>query len=163
MSDVHIQQGDFDVGLEYQHLCDAAGNAGAVVFFVGLVRELYEILSDDRVDYIQLEHYPGMTESLIQAIVDEARDKFPFEAATVIHRVGKVYANQQIVMVAISSRHRDNAFKAAQFIMDYLKTRAPLWKKEVGSKGEQWLGTKQSDHEAARLWSEQIGSEQNSK
>ena len=154
MSEVQIQQGDFDVALEYQQICDAADNAGAVIFFVGLVRELYETLSADQVDYIQLEHYPRMTESSIQTIVDEARDKFPFEKAKVIHRVGKIYANQQIVMVAISSRHRDNAFKAAQFIMDYLKTRAPLWKKEVGSKGEQWLGTKQSDHEAARLWSE---------
>ena len=160
MSDVQIQYDDFDVAAEYQQLCDQSENAGAVVFFVGLVRELYASLSDDRIDYIELEHYPGMTESSIQAIVEQARAEFPFESARVIHRVGKIYANQQIVMVAISSRHRDNAFKAARFIMDYLKTRAPLWKKEVGSKGQQWLSTKQSDHAAAQRWSDQMANEE---
>lgn len=168
MNDVQIQRGDFDVAVEYQRLCDAADSSGAVVFFVGLVRELYENLNEDRVDYLELEHYPGMTELSIQAIVDEAREQFPFEAVKVIHRVGRIYANQQIVLVAISSRHRDNAFKAAQFIMDFLKTRAPLWKKEVGSKGGQWLGTKQGDRNAAQLWTEQteaeqVGPEQNNK
>ena len=153
MNEVQIQYDDFDVAAEYQALCNAADGAGAVVFFVGLVRDLYASDALDKVDYIELQHYPGMTEASIQKIVDKARIKFPFESARVIHRVGKIVANQQIVMVAITSRHRDNAFKAAQFIMDYLKTRAPLWKKEVGSKGEQWLGTKQSDHDAAQNWS----------
>ena len=152
MSEVQIQQEDFDVAAEYRQLCDADDGAGAVVFFVGLVRELYETLSQDKVDYIELQHYSGMTEASIQTIVDEARVNFPFETARIIHRVGKIYANEQIVMVAITSRHRDNAFEAARFIMDYLKTRAPLWKKEVGSKGEKWLGTKQSDKDAALLW-----------
>ena len=122
MSEVRIQQQDFDVALEYQQLCDSAKNAGAVVFFVGLVRELYDVEGNEKIDYIELEHYPGMTESSIQAIVDEARAKFPFDSAKVIHRVGRIDANQQIVMVAISSRHRDNAFNASRFIICLLYT-----------------------------------------
>ena len=152
MNKVTIQQADFDVAAEYQALCDQSKGAGAVVFFVGLVRELYDQQGNDKVKYIELQHYAGMTESLCQDIIEQARQRFPFEAARVIHRVGKLYADEQIVMVAVASRHRDNAFSAAQFIMDYLKTRATLWKKEVGTKGEQWLGIKQSDADAAAKW-----------
>jgi len=125
---------------------------------VGLVRDLYESKSDEgqpvegEIDYIELKHYAGMTESLCQQIVDEARQKHPFDAARVVHRVGKLYAGDQIVMVAVASRHREAAFAAAQYIMDYLKTRATLWKKEVGARGEQWIGLKEKDAHAAQRW-----------
>ena len=157
MTDVSIIEDDFDVAREYQALCDAAKGAGAVVFFVGLVRDLYDDSgseSGDRIEYIELQHYPGMTESLCQEIIDEARSRFPFDAVRVIHRVGKLYANEQIVMVAVASRHRDNAFQAARFIMDYLKTRATLWKKEFGARGARWITMKLKDQEAAASWTD---------
>lgn len=148
-----ITEQDFDVGLEYATLCAAAPCAGAVVLFVGLVRDLYpDKLEQHKIDYLELQHYPGMTESLCQDIIEQARLRFPFDAVRLIHRVGKLYASDQIVMVAVASRHRDNAFQAAQFIMDYLKTRATFWKKEVGSRGEQWLGVKGKDQRAAQKW-----------
>jgi len=150
---VIIQENDFDVGSEYAQACNDAPRAGAVVFFVGLVRDLYEPDSSDEViDYLELEHYPGMTETLCNEIIEQADQRFPFDYARVIHRVGKVFASEQIVMVAVASRHRDNAFQAAQFIMDYLKTRATFWKKEVGARGENWLGRKDKDLDASKRW-----------
>jgi molybdopterin synthase catalytic subunit len=157
VSDVIVCDEDFDVGLEYSRLCDASPHSGAVVFFVGLVRDMYDVKesnsSTNTIEYLELEHYPGMTESLCQDIIDEAENRYSFDNARVIHRVGKLYANQQIVMVAVASRHRENAFQAAQFIMDYLKTRATFWKKEVGAKGEHWLGVKEKDIDATERWS----------
>lgn len=151
--EVEIVEADFDVSNEYQLLCQAAPKSGAVVFFVGLVRDLYEDEDDsDSIEYLELSHYAGMTENLCQKIVDEARVKFPFDAVRLIHRVGKIYANEQIVMVAVASRHRDNAFQASRYIMDYLKTKATLWKKEVGTRGQQWVGTKQKDYDAEQRW-----------
>ena len=163
MSDVIIQTADFDVAVQYAELCQRAPRSGAVVFFVGLVRDLYgdALVAEktgaqqaDAIDYLELTHYEGMTQTLCQQIVDEARTRYPFDAATVVHRVGKLYSADQIVMVAIASRHRDAAFSAAQFIMDYLKTRATLWKKEVGSRGEQWIGINDKDSAAADKWSQ---------
>jgi molybdopterin synthase catalytic subunit len=155
MSEVIIQSDDFDVAAEYSQLCEVAPRAGAIVFFVGLVRDLYDdIRVDQRIDYIELSHYAGMTETLCLQIVEEARVKYSFDAARVVHRVGKLYAGDQIVMVAIASRHRQAAFSAAQYIMDYLKTRATLWKKEVGSRGETWIGLKASDEAAVQKWSQ---------
>ena len=125
------------------------------MFFTGLVRDLYPTnVNDEMVSYLELEHYPEMTERLCEEILDEANQRFPFDGATVLHRVGKLAAGEQIVMVAISSRHRENAFQAAQFVMDYLKTRATFWKKEVGSKGAEWLGVKDKDRQAAERWGE---------
>ena len=89
---------------------------------------------------------------MCEQILDDAHQRYPYDQARIIHRVGKLYASDQIVMVAIASRHRENAFQAAQFIMDYLKTRATFWKKEVGARGEQWLGIKQKDQQAAERW-----------
>lgn len=150
---VVIQENDFDVGAEYAQACSNARRAGAVVFFVGLVRDLYDVDSSDEViDYLELEHYPGMTESLCNEIIEQADQRFPFDYARVIHRVGKIYASEQIVMVAVASRHRDNAFQASQFIMDYLKTRATFWKKEVGARGDNWLGRKDKDLSASKRW-----------
>jgi len=156
LPEVQIVHADFDVAAEYQALCDAAPKSGAVVFFVGLVRDYYELDNDDSINFIELSHYPGMTESRCQRIIDQARKTFPFDAVRLVHRVGKIGASEQIVMVAVASRHRDNAFKAARFIMDYLKTRAPFWKKEVGSRGQQWVGMKDTDKEAAKGWQGKI-------
>lgn len=151
--EVEITDADFDVAAEYRALCQGAAKSGAVVFFVGLVRDLYEDDDEsDLIEYLELSHYSGMTEILCQQIVEQARQKFPFDAVRLIHRIGKVYANEQIVMVAVASRHRDNAFNAASFIMDYLKTQATLWKKEVGSRGEQWIGMKSKDRDAEQRW-----------
>jgi molybdopterin synthase catalytic subunit len=151
--DVLVCEADFDVASEYQALCQSAPKSGAVVFFVGLVRELYDdVAKPQKIDYIELNHYAGMTEILCQQIIDQARERFKFDAARVVHRVGKLGPNEQIVMVAVASRHRDNAFSAAQFIMDYLKTRATLWKKEVGERGDSWVGMKQKDAAAAKRW-----------
>ena len=159
-SEVVVQYQDFDVNVEYETLKSQAPDAGAIVFFIGLVRELYASQlaeldsprSNDAIEYIELSHYAGMTEKLCQQIVAEARLRYPFDKARVVHRVGKLYAGEQIVLVAIASRHRDASFAAAQYIMDYLKTRAPIWKKEVGSRGEQWLGLKAKDAAAIKRW-----------
>jgi len=153
MNEVIICEHDFDVGEQYAEVCALAPKAGAVVFFVGLVRDLYVPENEcETVDFLELEHYPGMTESLCQEIIDEASQRFSFDVARVIHRVGKIHATEQIVMVTVASRHRDNAFQAAQYIMDYLKTRATFWKKEVGAKGQQWIGRKDKDLNATLRW-----------
>lgn len=152
-SHVWVGESDFDVDAEYKRLCDDSPHAGAVVFFVGLVRDLYaKQLQHEAVDYIELQHYAGMTERLCQDIIKQAHQRSPFDSARVLHRVGKIYSGEQIVMVAVASRHRDKAFDAAQFIMDYLKTRATFWKKEVGSRGAHWLGVKDKDKAAAKRW-----------
>ncbi len=152
MISIKISQDDFSVNDEYDSLCQSAPKSGAVVFFVGLVRDLYEENSDDLIDYIELSHYKGMTESICHEIMHEAQQRFKIEAARLVHRVGKIYASEQIVMVAVASQHRKNAFQAGQFIMDYLKTRATLWKKEVGDRGEQWIGMKKTDAKAVNTW-----------
>ncbi|NND82839.1 MAG: molybdenum cofactor biosynthesis protein MoaE [Gammaproteobacteria bacterium] len=154
MNVIRIQTDDFDVGAEYDALRQRALGAGAIVQFVGLVRDRYQAGDAEKIDYIELQHYDGMTQRLCEEIVDDAQQRFPFVAATVVHRVGRLSADQQIVLVTVASQHRGNAFNAAQFIMDYLKTRATLWKKEVGSRGEQWVGMKQSDRAAAARWVE---------
>ncbi len=156
MKDVIICEDNFDVGQQYAAVCAMAPKAGAVVFFVGLVRDLYDTQNPaETIDYLELEHYPGMTESLCQEIIDQAARRFPLDVARVIHRVGKIKASEQIVMVAVASRHRDNAFQAAQYIMDYLKTRATFWKKEVGVKGQHWLGRKDKDLSASLRWEDE--------
>lgn len=161
VAEVVIVEDDFDVAAEYAQLCKRAPRSGAVVFFVGLVRDLYEPAQQqesaqqhETVDYIDLQHYEGMTEALCGEIVEQARARYGFDAVRLIHRVGKIYAGEQIVMVAVASHHRQKAFAAVQFIMDYLKTRATLWKKEVGSRGELWIGLKDKDADAADCWSE---------
>ncbi len=150
---VWIGEADFDVAHEYRKACDVSPHAGAVVFFVGLVRDLYsEQLKGESVDYIELQHYPQMTESLCANIIQQAFERHPFDSARVLHRVGKIHSGEQIVMVVVASQHRENAFQASQFIMDYLKTRATFWKREVGSRGSNWLGVKDKDKVAAERW-----------
>ena len=150
---IQIQQRDFDVGEEYLDISKSSSQCGAVVTFVGLVRDIYdERDASVSVQNIELEYYPGMTEAVCEQIVDDAHQCFPFDAVTLIHRVGKLEPNEQIVFVAVASQHRENAFNAAQYIMDYLKTKATFWKREVGSRGSQWLGVKEKDAKAVQRW-----------
>ena len=148
---VSVQTEDFDAGLEINRLQNARKDTGAVVSFVGLVRDLNE---GDQVSQLTLEHYPGMTEKALEAIVSQAKNRWDIFDVTVIHRVGTLQAAAQIVLVAVSSAHRGEAFKACEFIMDYLKTEAPFWKKERTQSGERWLDAKSSDDEARERWNQ---------
>jgi len=146
---VSVQTEDFDAGLEISRLRNARKDTGAVVSFIGLVRDLNE---GDQVSQLTLEHYPGMTEKALEAIVSQAQSRWAIFDAVVIHRVGTLQATEQIVLVAVSSAHRSEAFKACEFIMDYLKTEAPFWKKERTQSGERWLDAKSTDDEARERW-----------
>jgi molybdopterin synthase catalytic subunit len=150
MSEVRIQEEDFDLSREVAQL--RAGNAkvGAIVTFVGTVRDLNEGAA---VAEMELEHYPGMTEQSIQAIIDQARQRWPIYGALVIHRVGPLKPKDQIVLVAVTSPHRGEAFSACEFIIDYLKTEAPFWKKEQTPEGGRWVDARNSDDQALRKWS----------
>ena len=148
---VSVQTEDFDAGLEISRLRNARKDTGAVVSFIGLVRDLNE---GDQVSQLTLEHYPGMTEKALEAIVSQAQSRWAIFDAIVIHRVGTLQATEQIVLVAVSSAHRSEAFKACEFIMDYLKTEAPFWKKERMQSGELWLDAKNSDDEARERWNQ---------
>ncbi|HTM60235.1 MAG TPA: molybdenum cofactor biosynthesis protein MoaE [Burkholderiales bacterium] len=138
---VSIQQQDFDLGAETRAISKNP-KIGAVASFVGLVRDVR----------MSLEHYPGMTESAIRKIVDEAASRWQVMDCTVIHRYGDLEPNDQIVMVAVASAHRGDAFQACEFIMDYLKTQAPFWKKEHRAGGATWVEAKVSDDDAAGRW-----------
>ena len=146
---VRVQAEDFDIAREIASL--RAGNAriGAVAAFVGIVRDLND---GDDVRTLTLEHYPGMTEKALERIVAEARQRWDIADALVIHRVGTLQPQDQIVLVLVTSAHRGEAFAACQFVMDYLKTRAPFWKKEATPSGERWVEARTSDDEAAARW-----------
>ncbi|WP_372862120.1 molybdopterin synthase catalytic subunit MoaE [Spongiibacter sp.] len=145
---VLVEEGDFDVGAELGRLRTAA--SGAIVQFVGVMRDHNE---GDAVRAMLLEHYPGMTEKSIEAIIHEAASRWPLLATTVIHRVGALQPGDQIVLVAVSSTHRHAAFAACEFIMDFLKTRAPFWKKEELVDGRsRWVDARHSDDAAAERW-----------
>ncbi len=149
MSDViSVQPEDFDVALEYQQLRQAFGT-GAVVIFSGLVRDMN---LGDHVGGLFLEHYPGMTEKSLQAIVDEACARWPLDNCRIIHRVGQLALGDQIVFVGVASAHRQAAFEACEFLMDYLKVRAPFWKREQTEQGERWIEARDSDDAAADRW-----------
>ena len=155
MIEVTIQAADFDIAaLQSELLAMAAqeqkgAQAGAAVCFTGLVRQDNE---GRVVQHMELEHYPNMTERSIGQIVDEARQRWPILAARVVHRVGRLSPGEQVVFVGVSSHHRHDAFSACEFIMDYLKTRAPFWKKEHGPDGERWVEARDSDTAAANRW-----------
>ncbi len=145
-----VQQNDFDVGQEYSALIAGNAAAGAVVFFVGRVRDF----NDGRlVAGLSLEHYPGMTEKILEQILTEAKLRWDLVSARIIHRVGELRLGDQIVFVGVTSAHREHAFQAAEFLMDFLKTRAPFWKKEITQEGENvWVEPKNKDGEAAERW-----------
>lgn len=147
---IDVQQQDFDLAAEYATLRAKADNPGAVTIFSGLVRELHD--SDTTEQSLTLEHYPGMTEKALQDIAERASDRWPLSVCRIIHRVGTLQPGDQIVLVATASLHRDAAFAAAHFIMDYLKTSAPFWKKQVVGDQAHWVASRASDHEAAARW-----------
>ena len=146
---VRVQTKDFDVGAEIAALRRDNPKVGAVASFVGVVRDLND---GDSVGRMTLEHYPGMTEKAIEAIVAEARSRWDIIDVTVVHRVGELKPTDQIVLVVVASGHRGAAFAACEFIMDYLKTRAPFWKKEETSGGARWVEARASDDDAAERW-----------
>lgn len=146
---IAVQHEDFNVGDEYADLVSGDKNAGAVVFFVGRVREMNQSRSVTR---LALEHYPGMTERVLEEILNEAQQRWELNSARIVHRVGQLHLNDQIVFVGVTSNHREHAFLAAEFLMDYLKTRAPFWKKEMTAQGEVWVEENQKDTEAGQRW-----------
>lgn len=146
--EVSVQQADFDASALQRELVDGDTAVGAVATFVGCVRSA----ADDPLLQMQLEHYPGMTERSIEAIVEQARQRWSILAARVVHRVGVLCPGDQIVYVGVASAHRGEAFQACEFIMDYLKTRAPFWKKETTRDGSRWVESRQSDDAAAARW-----------
>ncbi len=146
---ISIQEEDFDVGAEYRLLTVNDTAAGAVVTFVGRVRDMN--LSRDVLG-LQSEHYPGMTEKSLQTIVDEALSRWKILRCRVIHRVGALHLGDNIVFVGVTSAHREDAFHAAEFLMDYLKTRAPFWKKEITTQGNVWVESQIKDTQAAKRW-----------
>lgn len=148
---IKVQTDDFDVAQVLANLRNNKPQVGAIVSFVGLVRDINDGAD---VSTLTLEHYPEMTEKALQSIVDEAKQRWDVMDAVVIHRVGTLLPTDQIVLVAISSAHRQAAFSACEFIMDYLKTQAPFWKKETNNQGARWVEARASDDEAKARWTQ---------
>ena len=142
-----VQSAPFDMGAEVQAFTRTASGAGAIVTFSGLVRDEGGTLTA-----MDIEHYPGMTEKALEAIRQEAMTRWSLTDALIIHRYGPLKPGEQIMMVATASRHRADAFQAAEFLMDYLKSRAPFWKKEKGADGEDWVEAKETDEDALKRW-----------
>jgi molybdopterin synthase catalytic subunit len=149
MNAVSVQEADFDAGAEIAALAADDVDAGAVASFVGLVRQDKH---DGEVAAMTLEHYPGMTEQALAGIVAQARERWQCRNVRVIHRVGKLLPGERIVFVGVASAHRHDAFAACEFIMDYLKTQAPFWKREETAAGGRWVDARESDDRAADRW-----------
>ena len=147
---VRVQSGDFDVGAEMAAMRHGNPKIGAIASFVGVVRDLNE---GTDVAEMTLEHYPGMTEKALEKIVGEAKARWDIYDALVVHRVGTLKPTDQIVLVVVASAHRGEAFQACEFLMDYLKTRAPFWKKEKTPDGGRWVDARKVDDAAADRWS----------
>jgi molybdopterin synthase catalytic subunit len=146
---VRVQQHDFDAGAEIAALRAGNLNVGAVATFIGTVRDLND---GTGVSSMELEHYPGMTERALEDICAQARGRWDILDALVVHRYGRLSPGDQIVLVVVTSAHRGEAFAACEFIMDYLKTQAPFWKKERTPHGERWVEARDADDEAAARW-----------
>jgi len=144
---VRVDPARFDPGAEINAFSKGVGNAGAVVSFTGVVRDVAGGLSA-----MEIEHYPGMTGKAIAAIVDEAKSRWSLADALVIHRYGRLEAGEMIMMVATASRHRVDAFQAAEYLLDYLKSRAPFWKKELTRDGAEWVEARDEDEAALNRW-----------
>ena len=149
MTKIKIQNEDFDVSEEIKLLHQ--NNTGAIVNFVGIVRG-YDEKNNTIINSMTLEHYPGMTETEIEKILVDSFDRWELTGATVIHRVGDLKPSDQIVFVGVSSKHRQNAFDGCNFIMDWLKTKAPLWKVETNNNKKNWVSFNRSDNEALEKW-----------
>jgi molybdopterin synthase catalytic subunit len=146
---VAIQTQDFDLSEEVENLRMGNSKIGAICSFVGTVRDRNE---GDQVATLELEHYPGMTEASINKMISEAQSRFDIFGAVVIHRIGLLMPLDQIVLVAVSSAHRGESFQACEFLMDYLKTQAPFWKKELTPQGHRWVDARVSDDQALKRW-----------
>ncbi len=152
---VRVQRQDFDIGAELAALSDGDTGIGGVCSFTGLVRDLHPQGGEaaGTVRALTLEHYPGMTERQLEAIEAEARTRWPLSACLIVHRYGRMEPGERIVLVACASAHREAAFDACRFIMDWLKTKAPFWKlEETGSDGDRWVAARESDAAAAEGW-----------
>ncbi|MEY3037638.1 MAG: hypothetical protein RL143_205 [Pseudomonadota bacterium] len=147
---IEVVERPFDSAAGLQWLKEDSQGVGALVSFTGMVREL----PDADLDFMELEHYPGMTEKALQKITAQARERWPLKRVFIVHRVGAMRLSDEVVQVAVSSAHRAAAFEAASFIMDYLKRDAPFWKREVSDKGSVWVEQKSSDVAAAERWSD---------
>lgn len=144
---IRVQQEDFDIGAEIARLKAGPGDIGAIVAFVGTVRD-----QSGAVEEMTLEHYPGMTEAELQRIEAEACSRWPLQASLIVHRYGTLRPSDNIVLVLTASEHREAAFRAAELLMDYLKTTAPFWKREKGSQGARWVEASASDTAATTRW-----------
>jgi molybdopterin synthase catalytic subunit len=146
---IRVQEEDFDPGVELTQLTKGNAAIGGVCSFIGMVRDFAD---NAAIASMTLEHYPGMTEKQLEAIEAEAHERWPLDATLIIHRYGKLDAGERIVFVAAASAHRESAFEACRFLMDWLKTKAPFWKKETGAAGDQWVEAKATDDEATQRW-----------
>ena len=145
--DIRVQEVPFDLGAEAKAFAARQTGMGAVVTFTGIVRDLGGDLAA-----MEIEHYPGMTEKALRAIADEAADRWQIGDALILHRHGRLAPDKMIMMVATAARHRADAFQAAEFLMDFLKSRAPFWKKEVTEAGEDWVAARVEDEDALSRW-----------
>jgi len=146
---IRVQEEDFDVGRELDALTDGRTGIGGLCSFVGLVRDM---AGDDTISAMTLEHYPGMTEKALAEIEAQAQERWPLDATLVIHRFGRLEPGDRIVLVAAASAHREAAFEACHFLIDWLKTKAPFWKREDGPEGGKWVDARESDDVAAQRW-----------
>ena len=146
---IRVQQKDFDIGAEIARLRAGRTDIGAIVTFTGTVRDTAK---GEPVAQMTLEHYPGMTEKELERIEKEANERWPLQGSLVVHRTGPMKPGENIVLVVTASVHRQAAFEAAEFLMDYLKTRAPFWKKEEGPQGGNWVDARESDDTARKRW-----------
>lgn len=149
MIDIRVQAEPFDIAAEQEDLYLGRPQVGALVTFVGLMRDMN---AGDRVDKMTLEHYPGMTEKALTSIAEEAAGRWDLRGIRILHRVGELRPQDPIVLVAVTSAHRGDAFRACELLIDYLKTRAPFWKKETTGDGERWVDARTTDDEAAGRW-----------
>jgi molybdopterin synthase catalytic subunit len=148
MDPVRVQEEAFDPGRELNAFTATVAGAGAVVSFSGITRDV----TGGTLDAMEIEHYPGMTEKALASIRDEAMERFSLTGAMILHRYGRLSAGDPIMMVATAARHRADAFAAAEFLMDYLKSRAPFWKKEVTTDGAEWVAARSEDEDALSRW-----------
>lgn len=146
---IRVQEEDFDPGVEIQKISEGNLAIGGVCSFVGLVRDF---AGGETVSAMTLEHYPGMTQKQLEAIEKEAQERWPLDATLIIHRYGRLNPGERIVFVAAASAHREAAFEACHFLIDWLKTKAPFWKKESAASGEQWVEAKDADEDATKRW-----------
>ena len=150
---ISVQHDDFNLASVYEQLRANSDDAGAIVLFSGLVREIYAIDSEEQsIQSLYLEHYPGMTEKSLNTILDRANAKWKILDARIIHRIGVLKPTDQIVLVGIASRHRQDAFDAARYIMDFLKSEAPFWKKQSLKNSNNWVESRESDIDALKSW-----------